>query len=244
MSYSKIIADLASGGGAAQIPEVLSALKAEQEHKAFVAWQNALLECQKEVAYVSKDANNNQTHSKYATLQKLDAILRPHYNANGFTVTFGTKPADRENVITVTCMLSHEKGYEREFEADIPCDGLGAKGNKVMTTTHAVGSAMTYGRRYLLCMVFNIMTGNEPDDDGNAAGRKVAPKKAAPISDEQLSEIITLCNETATEQSKFCEYLSKKFKAKIGSISEIPEDAFKFAVGMLNKKAEKMDAQA
>jgi hypothetical protein len=33
---------------------------------------------------------------------------------------------------------------------------------------HATGSAVTYGMRYLVKMIFNVATG-ENDDDGNAA---------------------------------------------------------------------------
>ena len=64
----------------------------------------------------------------------------------------------------------------------MPADGKGAQGRDVMTRTHATGSAVSYGRRYLLLMIFNIAVGGE-DDDGNAAGRKVSEKL---ISDEQL----------------------------------------------------------
>jgi hypothetical protein len=38
-----------------------------------------------------------------------------------------------------------------------------------MTTTHAMASAISYARRYLLSMVFSLCV--EKDDDGNAAGR-------------------------------------------------------------------------
>ena len=50
----------------------------------------------------------------------------------------------------------------------MPADGKGAKGGDVMTKTHATGSAMTYGQRYLVKMIFNIAVG--ADDDGRAAG--------------------------------------------------------------------------
>src|SRR5690606_15862485 len=51
----------------------------------------------------------------------------------------------------------------------MPADGKGAKGGDVMTKTHAAGSAMSYGQRYLLKLIFNVAIG-ENDDDGNSAG--------------------------------------------------------------------------
>lgn len=52
----------------------------------------------------------------------------------------------------------------------MPADGKGAKGGDVMTKTHAAGSAMSYGQRYLLKMIFNLAVGD--DDDGQKAGRQ------------------------------------------------------------------------
>ncbi len=202
MDTSELIARLIENN-APNMHEIIEQVREADRKKAQIAWQNALLECQKAVAHISKDASNPQTRSRYASLPRLDAALRPHYTENGFTVTFGTKPAVRENVVMVTLTLSHAAGYEREYEAEIPCDGLGAKGNRVMTTTHAVGSAMTYGRRYLLCMVFNIMTS---DDDGNAAGTPVQ-KKAEPqknVTEQQLDQLSDMCDRTATDKRQFC----------------------------------------
>jgi len=65
--------------------------------------------------------------------------------------------------------LSHASGHTRTYSCDMPADGKGAKGNDVMTKTHAAGSAMSYGQRYLLKLIFNVAIG-EQDDDGNGAG--------------------------------------------------------------------------
>lgn len=68
----------------------------------------------------------------------------------------------------VLCYVSHTAGHTRTYQCDMPADGKGAKGNDVMTKTHAAGSAASYGMRYLLKMIFNIAIG-EDEDDGNAA---------------------------------------------------------------------------
>jgi hypothetical protein len=62
-------------------------------------------------------------------------------------------------------------GYTRQYQTDEACDGKGPKGNDVMTKTHAKGSAHTYGKRNLLKDIFNLVTGDEvDDDDGNGGG--------------------------------------------------------------------------
>jgi hypothetical protein len=82
------------------------------------------------------------------------------------SLSFDTGKADEENYVRVLCTVALGR-HERSYHIDMPADGKGAKGNDVMTKTHAVGSAVTYGRRYLLLMIFNVAIG-ENDDDGNA----------------------------------------------------------------------------
>lgn len=150
----------------AKLLEMAEKVHARQAESAFDAAMNA---CQSEMRPVSRDSNNPQTRSKYASYGALDQAVRPIYSTHGFALSFGTRStvADR---ITVTCRVSHRAGHSRDVEIDMPSDGKGAKGGDVMTKTHATGSAVSYGMRYLLKMIFNIALG-EYDDDGNAAGR-------------------------------------------------------------------------
>jgi hypothetical protein len=49
-----------------------------------------------------------------------------------------------------------------------------------MTRTHATGSALTYGKRYLLIAMFNLSIADDADDDGNAAGGRRPYRPTAP----------------------------------------------------------------
>jgi ribosomal protein L37AE/L43A len=146
--------------------ERLNAQKAKTEYA------GAMNRAQLEMRPVANDSDNPQTRSRYASYGALDRAVRPIYTAHGFSLSFGTKATGTDRII-VTCEISHSAGHTREVEIDMPADGKGAKGGDVMTKTHATGSAVSYGMRYLLKMIFNLAAG-EYDDDGNAAGR--APK--------------------------------------------------------------------
>jgi hypothetical protein len=67
----------------------------------------------------------------------------------------------------------------------MPADGKGAKGGDVMTKTHAIGAAVTYGKRYLLGMIFNIAVGGDVDDDGNSNGGR----QPSTVAQKALEEI-------------------------------------------------------
>jgi ERF superfamily len=144
--------------------ERLQAKRAESEY------DQAMNAAQSEMQPVARDSDNPQTRSRYVSYGALDRAVRPIYTAHGFSLSFGTRATGPDRVV-VTCRVSHRAGHTERVEIDMPADGKGAKGGDVQTKTHATGSAVSYGMRYLLKMIFNIAVG-EYDDDGNAAAGK------------------------------------------------------------------------
>jgi len=147
--------------------ERLQAKRAESEY------DQAMNAAQSEMLPVARDSDNPQTRSRYVSYGALDRAVRPIYTAHGFSLSFGTRATGPDRV-TITCRVSHRAGHTERVEIEMPADGKGAKGGDVQTKTHATGSAVSYGMRYLLKMIFNIAVG-EYDDDGNAAA---GPKRA------------------------------------------------------------------
>ena len=88
----------------------------------------------------------------------------------------------------------------------MPADGKGAKGGDVMTKTHAAGAAVTYGRRYLLGMIFNITTITK-DDDGNSAAD---PDLAMTITADQFLELRELLEESGSKEADMLAYVKVK----------------------------------
>ena len=201
------------------------------------AFNIAMNRAQAKIRRIAADATNESTRgSKYATYAKLDSVLRPIYTEEGFSLSFDTAPNAPENVVPVMCYVSHIAGHTRTYHASVPSDGKGAKGGDVMTRTHAFGSGMQYGMRYLLKFIFNIAIGAE-DDDGNAAG--AGPK----LNEEQVAEINDLIKKTdsgsGTYVSSYLGYISKLAKCTINFVEEIPASVFKDAKAVLEAKLPK-----
>jgi hypothetical protein len=154
-------------------------------------FNQAMADAQSEMLPVVRDAKNSHLGNKYAKLETIDAAMRPIYTRHGFSVRFGSAPAPTEGYIRITCTVAHAGGYFEENYLDAPIANLGSQGGRTATTgVQAVGSAVTYLRRYLLGMVFNIVLADE-DDDGDgmrraapmqryAAATPRAPRKADP----------------------------------------------------------------
>ena len=141
-------------------------------------FSEAMAAAQAEVRAVTKDARNDQTRSKYATYAQIDKTIRPVYAAHGFSLSFDTQDTPKENMVRVLCYVRHASGFQQTYSITMPADGKGPRGNDVMTRTHATGSAVSYGMRYLVRMIFNVP--ESEDDDGNAAGQRYAPPRPAP----------------------------------------------------------------
>lgn len=185
-------------------------------------FDKALTAAQSAMGRIRTDSHNTQTRSRYASYGALDAAMRPVYTSHGFALSFNTEAPAAETV-RVICRVSHQNGHSRSYQIDMPADGKGAKGGDVMTKTHATGSAVSYGMRYLLKMIFNIAV-SDKDDDGNAAG------SGDKISMDQVQELIALCEAVEADKEAFCKYF------RIEGIAEMPAKDFPRAVAALNKK--------
>lgn len=145
-----------------------------QDRQAAQAYASAMVDAQAEMRSVGKDRTNTQTNSDYATLEAIDAAIRPVYTRHGFSLSFGTADSPMEKHVRITCKVTHRDGHSESFEYDNPMDDVGIQGKVNKTPTHARGSAVTYGRRYLTLLIFNLTTGLH-DDDGNGATDEQEP---------------------------------------------------------------------
>jgi hypothetical protein len=204
--------------------ELLAMKKEAMQDEARRVYFEQMNRVQAAILPIAADASNPQTKSKYASYAALDRVLRPIYTSHGFSLNFGTADGAPETFVRVTCDVAHSAGHVRPYHIDMPADGKGAKGGDVMTKTHATGSAVSYGRRYLLGMIFNLAIGN--DDDGNAAGNRS-------VSEAQLTELNELAVALGVDIAAFCNHF------EIGSLAEVPAAQFAKCKTAMMAKARK-----
>lgn len=186
------------------------------------AFNSAMAAAQEEMRPIAANASNPQTKSRYAKYDALDNAVRPIYSKHGFSLSFYQGEGAPEGCIRVQCKLSCGGHTERPY-LDMPADGKGAKGGDVMTKTHATGAGVTYGRRYLLGMIFNLVIGE--DNDGNAPAVKDAkPPAPGSITQEQADNIYDLLEEKGASRGAFAGWLKQKNIAD--RIEDIPVESF------------------
>ncbi|MBH0323412.1 ERF family protein [Bacillus cereus] len=110
-----------------------------------------------EVNKIAKDADNPFFKNNYATLDTIIDEIRPILSKHGLSI-MQIPSGDGQNV-TLKTLLLHETGEWLES------DELTMK--PVKNDPQAVGSCITYARRYSLAAFLSLNTGE--DDDGNGA---------------------------------------------------------------------------
>lgn len=180
---------------------------------------------QEQIPSVLKNKTNTQTNSKYADLEAINNAINPVITKNGFSISFGTDQSPLEKHYRITGIVSHVDGHSRTYQVDIPQDDAGIKGTKNKSNTHAFGSSMSYGRRYLNLLIWNISTS---DDDGNLAGAGEL------ITESQVKELQTLIDETETDIQQFCKF------QKIKSLTNMPLNQFGKAIKLFEAKKAKI----
>lgn len=195
----------------------------DQEFQARKAYFAAMSACQSDLPVVTKTRRNSHTNSNYADLAAIEEQAMPIIHKHGFGVSFQPDGYNEKGELRIRWEISHEEGHVRNGVGEIPVDAAGAQGKVNKTGTQAFGSTATYGRRYLLCMLFNISTGD--DNDGNAP-----EKKPEFIDAQQLARIRELIEETETDTEKFCQL------GKIDALPDMLAKDFESAVRLLEEK--------
>lgn len=185
------------------------------------AYSTAKALAQAEMPQIMRGGKNDTTRSTYAELDEIAAKVDPIMAKHGFSMSFGTAESHLENHYRVTARLRHSGGFYEDFAADVPADTVGMKGTPNKTATHGFGSTMTYGRRYLKLLVWDIAT---TDDDGNAAST------GALIDYTELELLKARCAQVGAQEDRFSSAL------KVPGLAHLPSARLQEAHRMLDTK--------
>lgn len=229
MTAGNNIGSLVQNAVAAGIdPEGLKQLLDMQEriqaHHARIAFSEGMAKVQANIPAIPYDRHNSQTRSDYATLGTINKLLQPVYTDAGFSLTFGTDDSPLTDHVRITCDVRHIGGHEVRHHVDLPLDMVGIKGQANKTRMHGTGSTLTYGQRYLTCLIFNVTTGR--DDDGNAG----AALDDTPIDEAQLSTLLDNLADVEADIGAFCRAY------QIEDVSDLPARLYDDAMRKLEQK--------
>ena len=143
-------------------------------HQARAAFNTAFAVMQGEIPTVEERGKTDK--GRYARLEDIIEIVRPILRNHGFTLSHRTEWPDAKTV-RVIGILRHREGHEVTSEFLSCADTSGSK-----NAIQALGSAVSYGRRYTTKDLLNIVTTDE-DDDGKRSGKATEPEAPAGFED-------------------------------------------------------------
>jgi len=176
----------------------------------------ALSKAQGQIEGAKKDSANPFFKSKYADLASVWEACRKPLTENGLSII--QCPEESENGIAIETMLLHSSGQWKSSRYSMPVSKVDAQ---------AVGSAITYGRRYAL----SAMVGVAPeDDDGNAAAKAKPEEKvkdlSAPYPETEWVKKATKWRESIESGEKKAQALID-YLLTIGTITQERKDLIK-----------------
>jgi len=167
----------------------------------------ALTAFQAEAPRITKYGKTDK--AQFAKLEDIDVAVRPLLAKYGLALSFDTEFVDAR--VLMTARMSHSAGHFEEKKLPLPVD-KGPGRNDIQ----AMGSTVSYGRRYLTKMWGNIIEVGE-DNDG-AGPRKVITQAQADQLNDLLAEI------GGGEKERFLKW------AGVEKLADVP--AAKFGRGM------------
>lgn len=170
-----------------------------------VRFNRAMSAAQAEIIPVVRDAVNPETRSKYARLETVDAAIRPIYTRHGFNLSFTEVPNEGPE-LKIACLVKHDAGHVEPYHLSALSDTTGPKGGANKTQVQGVGSSVSYLRRYLTLMIFNVALAND-DNDGNRVRSQETGELAGRVQAEELQRLLI---ETDSNERLFLDHMGLK----------------------------------
>lgn len=145
----------------AKLVDIVKMLENEKAKRDFY---EAFSKFQSSIPTIFKNSEVNMGYGKprynYATLSDIiTAIQKPLGESN---LSFRWEISNNNDIIEVTCILSHSGGYELQTSIQAGKDATPGKSN-----VQAIASTITYLKRYTLVSLLGIGTA-DPDDDAQS----------------------------------------------------------------------------
>ena len=191
-------------------------VKKTEENLIAKSINEAFVAAQKLIGHARKSSTNPHFKSKYADLKECFNACSDILNNHGIHIT---QPTVQEgDMLVVRTILTHTSG-ETIQDFGIPLAGWQSAKNPMQ----ALGSAISYGRRYSLCSLIGI---TPAEDDGQSLTQDVQQR----ISNKQQSEIVLLLEHRDVNRDAFMKYFG------INDVYEMTADKFASAKKQLEAK--------
>lgn len=181
-----------------KLEKLIALQERAMQKEAEIAFNQAMTRLQKKLPAITKkgkieftDKKGTDRQTPFAKYEDIFLVIGPLLQAEGFHLSFNSTWNSGDGVI-ISGTLHHNKGHFTKSEMRLPLDTSGSKNN-----LQAMGSTLSYGKRYLSGMLLNLITKDEDDDgathkahEGPGFADKVKEQAGAkPVTDAAFEEV-------------------------------------------------------
>ncbi|PUB87028.1 MAG: single-stranded DNA-binding protein [gamma proteobacterium symbiont of Ctena orbiculata] len=188
-----------------------------EKNNARKAYHAAVANFKRNPPKVIKDKVNKQYDSRYASKHSLVNTVNAELGKHGLNARWDINQND-DDLITVSCILTHELGHSESVTMKAPPDSSGSK-----NPIQQIKSTKTYLEIATFESVTGVAASDEGDDDGNGFGVET-------INDEQVADLESLISEVGANKAQFLKVL------KIDDLGQLPANKYNGAVMRLEQK--------
>jgi hypothetical protein len=138
------------------------------QHEAKAAFDAAFSRMQADLPVIAERGKTDK--AKYATLEDIVEAVRPVLAVHQFALSHRTEWPDPAHV-KIVGILAHAQGHEKTSEFLTVADTSGSK-----NAIQALGSALSYGRRYTTLDLLNIVSRHQDDDGATSQPKATTPE--------------------------------------------------------------------
>jgi hypothetical protein len=113
----------------------------------------------------------------------------------------------------------------------LPADSASSDAGTAMNPIQAIGSATSYGKRYIAAALLNLTSRGADDDAVTAAAAcDGTSRNGQVITAAQRNALLRLVRQVGADRRKFCQFFG------IGKVGDLPAHALKRAENLLKAK--------
>lgn len=192
----------------------------------------ALSMAQNHIGTAAFDKTNPHFKNQYASYDSIRKACQKPLSENGLCITQMISMSDKGR--TLITQVSHKSGQWMRSEIMLP--------QAERETPQAIGSSITYAKRYALAALLCIGTGEDDDGEEAEKGIEVKPESMAFISHEEAKKIESMIKmpEDAGYRSELLQYLANKNNlGQVLGFTELPTKTLPQIYASLNRRYEK-----
>lgn len=198
------------GAGMESIDKLIELVKFNDSREAMKAFNTAFTKAQAEFPRIQKTKKaHNSFYAPFADIVKqITPVLIKH------GLSFRHEVHEHDKGVSVTCILAHEMGHSEKATLTAGPDASGSK-----NSIQAIGSSVTYLKRYTFEAVTGVVT-TDDDDDANSVSYEL-------ISKEQELNIVALMTEKGVPEERILNAY------KVTMLANIPAKAYSSVISRL-----------